>query len=1284
MASQQAYHAYAQNKGTLVPGQSISVNKFNVQVERYLSQGGFAHVYLVRTATPVYNTTHHVLKRIAVANEAMLTEVKKEVDVMRLLKGHPNIVHLIDAAWHKMPNGTYEVFILMEFCPGGGIIDMMNRRLRERLTEAEILQIFVDVCEGVACMHNLRPALLHRDLKVENILQSTSTSYKLCDFGSATTVSRPPANTQEIRALEADLNRHTTLQYRAPEMVDVYSRRPVDEKSDVWALGVLLYKLCYYTTPFEEHGQLAILNVQYRIPPYPVYSPHMNQLIASMLQEHGSRRPTVFELLSHVHRLRGTKSRFKYTIPVPQPLSPRHQTQIKPSSSPNHIENIGAPPQNRVPMSVSPSKGQGIQAREKVMEAIAPLRGHQTYSNESEAPSTARNLQKPSDIQNVPPMRRGRPSVKENEWSTISSSSQKPSDAQSSKSERADNWLDEDFIIGSDPSKSMAANGIRGNNGSADIWNIDGKEPQLDAKKDKRLGFGDDFAEKLWDSVGGAKPHPPPPSSPVPSKSPLVSRQQLVGMNARSSSDKDAFDGLGLGMSYEKPAPTLAEARKLRTGLAVMNSAGFRISPDKSSSAIPRLTPSPRQSLASQSQLYPSSVSPSPNSLNATSSRLAPQPASQRTTPSHSDGLPAENRFPSLEELDASFSPGMPSNRIGGLPTYQGEEKSSPLSRRNGVSTRPGVSGISLLKPDPHPRGSQGREGIRSEQVTGIAMRESQGESSDRNRGRVPVDSLRPEENKLTTGSHTLDEGSSRPSLTRKHRSSVTMKHTLQPNATQEADTSTKSNLSPRMAQSTEPRLPARKKHNDWLTGDDFDAGAPSSLLISASPPKTPVLRDSPSKRASVIQKSTFALQDPVVPQHDHVQYAKHSPSPSPAAHTETQISPTVSRFTRAFPPINIPEDSHRVLKQNPLPTRTSGRPRDVDSASSGDEGPEDAAGVTRPSLKAPAQRSRHKGRQSSVHDLVDLYGGGLAPKEKERDTYIAELSQVDSGPSLKGLKGRPSGIPLHSAKANQNPASVSSHGLLSPLIDPSARQPTGSEQISSPVSGGPTPSPSRSRPQSMFIFPSKSTDSYASSSAGQSSTSPGLVPPEGPNHRTNARRTSISDMVQRYEGFGGGVKSTGLGGPLSPGAQRPLGKLGSSSSEGRYLRTESNADKERTDSGRAPKSPTEVNPTTSISTPIPLQHGTLRKESEDIIPRNTSLKPDASRPKFPSRTTTDDSSSRTESGSSSPERPYQGVGKLIDQWQRKTAEADPPRSGLGGRGTFVTKRAGVHHDSTR
>jgi AP2-associated kinase len=93
---------------------------------------------------------------------------------------------------------------------------------------------------------------------------------------------------------------------------------------------VLLYKLCYYTTPFEEHGPLAILNVSYRTPPYPVYSTQMNALIgelahsvvvedviaysyaASMLREHGTQRPSVFELLDAVHRMRGTKSLFRY------------------------------------------------------------------------------------------------------------------------------------------------------------------------------------------------------------------------------------------------------------------------------------------------------------------------------------------------------------------------------------------------------------------------------------------------------------------------------------------------------------------------------------------------------------------------------------------------------------------------------------------------------------------------------------------------------------------------------------------------------------------------------------------------------------------------------------------------------------------------------------------------------------------------------------------------------------------------------------------------------------
>lgn len=83
----------------------------------------------------------------------------------------------------------------------------------------------------------------------------------------------------EIQALEQDLNRTTTLQYRAPEMLDVWARKHVGLPADIWALGIFLYKLCYYTTPFEPHGVMAIQNVNYSFPRYPAYSEAIKDLI---------------------------------------------------------------------------------------------------------------------------------------------------------------------------------------------------------------------------------------------------------------------------------------------------------------------------------------------------------------------------------------------------------------------------------------------------------------------------------------------------------------------------------------------------------------------------------------------------------------------------------------------------------------------------------------------------------------------------------------------------------------------------------------------------------------------------------------------------------------------------------------------------------------------------------------------------------------------------------------------------------------------------------------------
>ncbi|KAH7082217.1 hypothetical protein FB567DRAFT_500038 [Paraphoma chrysanthemicola] len=314
MAQQAAYRAPAPipvsnaPPGTFAPGTKVQVGGHRVTIERYLSEGGFAHVYLVRVPKADGRPPEvAVLKRVAAPDKDALANMRTEVETMKKLKGHQKIVTYMDSHASQLKGGGYEVFLLMEYCSGGGLIDFMNTRLQHRLTEPEILHIFSDVAEGVATMHYLKPPLLHRDLKVENVLITTVSNnkiYKLCDFGS-TAPPRPAATTAaEGRLIEDDVQRHTTLQYRSPEMIDVYRKQPIDEKSDIWALGVLLYKLCYYTTPFEEVGQMAILNATFKYPSYPQFSDRLKKLIGSMLRENPQHRPNIYQVVAEVCAMR--------------------------------------------------------------------------------------------------------------------------------------------------------------------------------------------------------------------------------------------------------------------------------------------------------------------------------------------------------------------------------------------------------------------------------------------------------------------------------------------------------------------------------------------------------------------------------------------------------------------------------------------------------------------------------------------------------------------------------------------------------------------------------------------------------------------------------------------------------------------------------------------------------------------------------------------------------------------------------------------------------------------
>jgi serine/threonine protein kinase len=88
------------------------------------------------------------------------------------------------------------------------LVDYLNSRLENRPQEQEILFIFSQICSAVAHMHSFSPSIVHRDIKIENVLLNNG-KFKLCDFGSCTTDSSP-ANTflsiQEIRKLEDEIS----------------------------------------------------------------------------------------------------------------------------------------------------------------------------------------------------------------------------------------------------------------------------------------------------------------------------------------------------------------------------------------------------------------------------------------------------------------------------------------------------------------------------------------------------------------------------------------------------------------------------------------------------------------------------------------------------------------------------------------------------------------------------------------------------------------------------------------------------------------------------------------------------------------------------------------------------------------------------------------------------------------------------------------------------------------------------------------------------------------------
>ncbi|XP_061117655.1 AP2-associated protein kinase 1-like isoform X6 [Conger conger] len=272
-------------------GRVFTIGRYQVTVDETLAEGGFAIVFLVRT----HQGVRCALKRMYVNNEHDLQVCKREIQIQRDLVGHKNIVGFLDSSITAVGAGdVWEVLILMDFCRGGQVVNLMNQRLQTGFTEAEVLQIFCDTCEAVARLHQCKTPIVHRDLKVENILLHDRGHYVLCDFGSATNKFQNPQS-EGVPAVEEEIKKYTTLSYRAPEMVNLYGGKVITTKADIWAMGCLLYKLCYFTLPFGE-SQVAICDGSFTIPDNSRYSQDMHCLIRYMLEPDPDTRPDIYQV----------------------------------------------------------------------------------------------------------------------------------------------------------------------------------------------------------------------------------------------------------------------------------------------------------------------------------------------------------------------------------------------------------------------------------------------------------------------------------------------------------------------------------------------------------------------------------------------------------------------------------------------------------------------------------------------------------------------------------------------------------------------------------------------------------------------------------------------------------------------------------------------------------------------------------------------------------------------------------------------------------------------------
>lgn len=269
---------YSSNPSSKLPSTELSYYK----LVKLIGKGSFGKVYLGLQLLTNRLVAIKCLEKNNIRDPGVRSKILQEIDVLKAANQVPQVTQLLEV----FENNTY-VFLVIVYAKGGDLL--RHIKSKSRLAETEAKAIFLKILMGVCGLH--ARSILHRDIKLDNILLDEKKVPTICDFG----VSRKMVDGQVIN------EQCGTPAYIAPEIIQDggYS----GFKADVWSLGVMLYAMLVGKMPFkgstisELHGSITTAN--FKFPQESKLSVEARDIISQMMVVDPANRLSSFEVLRH-------------------------------------------------------------------------------------------------------------------------------------------------------------------------------------------------------------------------------------------------------------------------------------------------------------------------------------------------------------------------------------------------------------------------------------------------------------------------------------------------------------------------------------------------------------------------------------------------------------------------------------------------------------------------------------------------------------------------------------------------------------------------------------------------------------------------------------------------------------------------------------------------------------------------------------------------------------------------------------------------------------------------